>query len=148
MKKRNTFLAAMLSAAMAFSAAPAAVAETAKDESATIADADNTNNEPDTGTDATDTEDGEEEDSEGLEPTKDIWDKGGASSDPAPNGPFKSDGLNRLSAYLNSNHFETVSAIVEVIAGVITVGSQLAAIIITVSPTAKAQFEAFMKQFS
>lgn len=148
MKKRNTFLAAMLSAAMAFSAAPAAVAQTAEDESATIADADNTNSEPDTGTDVPDTEDGEEEDSEGLEPTKDKWDKNGASSDRAPDGPFKSDGLNRLSAYLNSNHFETVSAIVEVIAGVITVGSQLAAIVITVSPTAKAQFEAFMKQFS
>lgn len=146
MKKRNTFLAAMLSAAMAFSAAPAAVAQTPTGSSTSSARAGTTDNER--AADAPDTEDGEEEDSEGPAPTEDMWDKNGASSVSAPYGPFKSDGLNRLSAYLNSNHFETVSAIVEVIAGVITVGSQLAAIIITVSPTAKAQFEAFMKQFS
>ncbi|MCT1683501.1 hypothetical protein M3A74_01545 [Corynebacterium appendicis] len=146
MKKRNTFLAAMLSAAMAFSAAPAAVAQTPNVSSTSSAGAGTTENER--AADAPDTEDGEEEVSEGLAPTKDMRDKNGASSVSVPDGPFKSDGLNRLSAYLNSNHFETVSAIVEVIAGVITVGSQLAAIVITVSPTAKAQFEAFMKQFS
>ena len=146
MKKRNTFLAAMLSAAMAFSAAPAAVAQTPNVSSTSSAGAGSTDNE--SATDAAETGDTGKEDSDGPAPTKDKWDKNGASSDRAPEGPFKSDGLNRLSAYLNSNHFETVSAIVEVIAGVITVGSQLAAIIITVSPTAKAQFEAFMKQFS
>lgn len=142
MKKRNTFLAAMLSAAMAFSATPATVAQATPAEpasttaySATGADTSNTNGET-------------KEDPDGPDPTKDTWDKNGASSDPAPDGPFKREALNRLSAYLNSNHFKTVSAIVEVIAGVITVSSQLAAIVITVSPTAKAQFEAFMKQFS
>lgn len=146
MKKRNTFLAAMLSAAMAFSAAPAAVAQTPNVSSTSSAGAGTTENE--SATDAAETGDTGKEDSDGLAPTKDKWNKNGASSVSVPEGPFKSDGLNRLSAYLNSNHFETVSAIVEVIAGVITVGSQLAAIIITVSPTAKAQFEAFMKQFS
>lgn len=146
MKKRNTFLAAMLSAAMAFSAAPAAVAQTPNVSSTSSAGAGSTDNE--SATDAAETGDTGKEDSDGPAPTKGKWDKNGASSVSVPDGPFKSDGLNRLSAYLNSNHFETVSAIVEVIAGVITVGSQLAAIIITVSPTAKAQFEAFMKQFS
>lgn len=145
MKKRNTFLAAMLSAAMAFSATPATVAQATTVMSSTTG---GETTDSATGADTSNTDAETKEDPDGLAPTKDKWDKNGASSDRAPEGPFKSDGLNRLSAYLNSNHFETVSAIVEVIAGVITVGSQLAAIIITVSPTAKAQFEAFMKQFS
>lgn len=147
MKKRNTFLAAMLSAAMAFSATPATVAQATTVELASTTGVETTNNSA-TGANTSNTNGETKEDPDGPDPTKDTWDKNGASSDPAPDGPFKREALNRLSAYLNSNHFKTVSAIVEVIAGVITVSSQLAAIVITVSPTAKAQFEAFMKQFS
>ncbi len=157
MKKRNAFLAATLSAAMAFSAAPAAVAETANDDSTSISENGTTN----TGNDGTDSDNGgdkekpskngkkdedEEDDSRSLDPNKPMWDKNGASSDPAPTEPFKSEGMNRIAAYFNSNQFKTISMIVSVIAGVITVGSQLAAIVISVSPTAKAQFDNFLKQ--
>lgn len=157
MKKRNAFLAATLSAAMAFSVAPAAVAETANDDSTSISENGTTN----TGNDGTDSDNGgdkekpskngkkdedEEDDSRSLDPNKPMWDKNGASSDPAPEGPFKRDGMNRIAAYFNSNQFKTISMIVSVIAGVITVGSQLAAIVISVSPTAKAQFDNFLKQ--
>lgn len=155
MKKRNAFLAATLSAAMAFSAAPAALAETANNESETVTDAGTTNN----GNDGTDSDNGgkkkdkdntggkkkdkeDEDDSQSLDPNKPMWDKNGASSDPAPTTPFKSEGMNRISAYFQSNH----SMIVSVIAGVITVGSQLAAMVVSVSPTAKAQFDNFIKQ--
>ena len=165
MKKRNAFLAATLSAAMAFSAAPAAVAETANDESSSASDTGTTNTGTDTGTgnDGTDTDNGgkkkdednsggkkkdkeDEDDSQSLDPNKPMWDKNGASSNPAPEGPFKRDGMNRISAYFQSNHFKMISMIVSVIAGVITVGSQLAAMVISVSPTAKAQFDNFIKQ--
>lgn len=151
MKKRNAFLAAALSAAMAFSVAPAADAEPTNGETASISGDDTTNKATGTdedGTDTPDSKDDKEEKSEGLDPNKGTWDKGGASSDPAPEGSFSSSGLNRVEAYVNSNHFKMLTAIVSLIAGVITVGSQLAAIVISVSPTAKAQFEAFMKQFS
>lgn len=168
MKKRNAFLAATLSAAMAFSAAPAAVAETANDESASISEDGTTNTGTDAGTtnngnDGTDSDNGgkkkdkdtsggkkkdkeDEDDSQSLDPNKPMWDKNGASSNPAPEGPFKRDGMNRISAYFQSNHFKMISMIVSVIAGVITVGSQLAAMVISVSPTAKAQFDNFIKQ--
>ena len=62
---------------MAFSVAPAAGAETANNESTPISAADTRNEEADPGTDTPDSEDGEEEDSEGLDPTKDMWDEVG-----------------------------------------------------------------------
>lgn len=163
MKKRNAFLAATLSAAMAFSAAPAAVAETANNESTSISEGGTTNTGTGNSNDGTDSDNGgkeknedntggkkkdkeDEDDSQSLDPTKPMWDKNGASSDPVPNEGFKLDGMNRISAYFKSNQFKTISMIISVIAGVITVGSQLAAMVISVSPTAKAQFDNFIKQ--
>lgn len=179
-KKRTAFLAATLSAAMAFSAAPA-VAETASDASTTATDASNesttsdqeeqstsedsgqTNNgktqedsdTADSGNDK-DGEEGKDGDGDGdgdkdkksdsLDPTKGTWDKNGASSNPAPSEPFGSSGMNRLSAYLDSNHFKMITLIVTIFSAVVTVGSQLAAIAVTVSPAAKAQFDAFLNQ--
>ena len=181
-KKRTAFIAATLSAAMAFSAAPA-VAQAA-DESNTSADT-GTNNDGDTtsGNDDTTSETGddsgktkpapkdkdedddsgktkpapnkpgkdkdedeeEEENPNALDPTKGKWDNGGASSEAGKEGPFGSSGLNRISNYTQSNQFKSISTIVALVGGVITVGTQLAALIITVSPTAKAQFDNFMR---
>lgn len=79
---------------------------------------------------------------------KDPWDKNGASSEGPWEGSFPegSSGLNRLEAYLNSNHFESISTIVAALAGVVTVATQLAALIIQINPAAKAQFEALFKK--
>lgn len=148
MKKRTALVAAALSAAMTFGATPA-IAQTADDETAptdTVAAAGEGTGE---GTpDATDAEnEADEENDQALDPTKGLWDNNGASSESGKDGIFGSSGLNRADKYFKSNQFKTISMIVSVIAGVITVGSQLAAIIISVSPTAKAQFEAFMKNF-
>ncbi len=142
MKKRTALVAAALSAAMTFGATPA-IAQPADDEAApTVAAAGE-------GTaDTTDeTDEADEENENALDPTKGLWDNNGASSESGKDGIFGSSGLNRADKYFKSNQFKTISMIVSVIAGVITVGSQLAAIIISVSPTAKAQFEAFMKNF-
>lgn len=182
-KKRTAFIAATLSAAMAFSAAPA-VAETT-DESNASTDT-GTNNDGDTtsGNDDTTSETGddngktkpappkdkdgdedngktkpapnkpgkdkdedeeEEENPNALDPTKGKWDNGGASSEAGKEGPFGSSGLNRISNYTQSNQFKSISTIVALISGVITVGSQVAALIISVSPTAKAQFDNFLR---
>lgn len=84
--------------------------------------------------------------SDSLDPTKGTWDKNGASSNPAPSEPFGSSGMNRLSAYLDSNHFKMITLIVTIFSAVVTVGSQLAAIAVSVSPAAKAQFDAFLNQ--
>ncbi|WP_297851405.1 hypothetical protein [uncultured Corynebacterium sp.] len=158
MKKRTSLIVATLSAAMVFGAAPA-LAQTDADDANTTADAvtttdtgntDNTTDESNAGdqskADPEADPEAEERDPNELDPTKDIWDKNGASSQPAPNGSFeKLKGLNRAAAYFQSNHFKMVSTIVAAIAAVITVGSQLLAIIISVSPTAKAQLGAFFK---
>ena len=154
MKKRTSLIAATLSAAMVFGAAPA-LAQTDADDANTTADAvtttdtgntDNTTDESNAGDQSKEDPEAEERDPNELDPTKGIWDKNGASSQSAPNGSFeKLKGLNRAEAYFQSNHFKTVSTIVAAIAAVITVGSQLLAIIISVSPTAKAQLGAFFK---
>ena len=111
---------------MAFSATPA-IAQTADNETAPI---------------NSDTAAGE-----GTADAENEADENGASSESGKDGIFGSSGLTRADTYVKSNQIKTISMIVSVIAGVITVGSQLAAIIISVSPTAKAQFEAFMKNF-
>lgn len=136
MKKRTALVAAALSAAMTFSATPA-IAQTAANEPAPAAAV----------TAAGEGTEADEENDKALDPTKGLWDNNGASSESGKDGIFGSSGLNRADKYFKSNQFKTISMIVSVIAGVITVGSQLAAIIISVSPTAKAQFEAFMKNF-
>lgn len=126
---------------MAFSATPA-IAQTADNETAPI------NSDTAAGEGTADAEnEADEENDKALDPTKGLWDNNGASSESGKDGIFGSSGLNRADKYFKSNQFKTISMIVSVIAGVITVGSQLAAIIISVSPTAKAQFEAFMKNF-
>ena len=141
MKKRTALVAAALSAAMTFSATPA-IAQTADDEIVPI------NSVTAAGEGTADAEnEADEENDKALDPTKGLWDNNGASSESGKDGIFGSSGLNRADKYFKSNQFKTISMIVSVIAGVITVGSQLAAIIISVSPTAKAQFEAFMKNF-
>lgn len=141
MKKRTALVAAALSAAMTFSATPA-IAETAANEPAPAA-AVTAAGEGTAGAE----DEADEENDKALDPTKGLWDNNGASSESGKDGVFGSSGLNRADKYFKSNQFKTISMIVSVIAGVITVGSQLAAIIISVSPTAKAQFEAFMKNF-
>ncbi|MCT1451469.1 hypothetical protein M3G18_00825 [Corynebacterium sp. p3-SID1145] len=122
---------------MTFSATPAIADETTQNNSDTAA-----------GEGTADAEnEADEENDKALDPTKGLWDNNSVSSESGKDGIFGSSGLNRADKYFKSNQFKTISMIVSVIAGVITVGSQLAAIIITVSPTAKAQFEAFMKNF-
>jgi len=166
-KKRTAFIAATLSAAMAFSAAPA-VAETTDESNAstdtgTNNDGDNTSGNDDTtsetgddngktkpapnkpGKDKDEDEEEEEENPNALDPTKGKWDNGGASSEAGKEGPFGSSGLNRISNYTQSNQFKSISTIVALVSGVITVGSQVAALIISVSPTAKAQFDNFLR---
>lgn len=118
---------------MTFSATPAIADETTQINSDTAA--------------GEGTAEADEENDKALDPTKGLWDNNSVSSESGKDGIFGSSGLNRADKYFKSNQFKTISMIVSVIAGVITVGSQLAAIIITVSPTAKAQFEAFMKNF-
>ena len=165
-KKRTAFIAATLSAAMAFSAAPA-VAETTDESNASTdtgtnndggATSENDGTTSETGDDNgktkpapnkpgkdKDEDEEEEENPYALDPTKGKWDNGGASSEAGKEGPFGSSGLNRISNYTQSNQFKSISTIVALVSGVITVGSQLAALIITVSPTAKAQFDNFMR---
>lgn len=144
MKKRTGLIAAALSAAMIFGSAPAPVLAA---EPAT--ESENKTTEDKTGEkDSDKKKEEEEEDRWQLDPTKDTWDTNGASSDPAPKGPFdeeKSSGLNRVDAYFKSNQFKMIYIIVTAIAGVITVGSQIIALIISVNPAAKAQFESLFK---
>lgn len=166
MKKRTTIVAAALAASI-FSGAtsiaaeqpalenPTSVTKASPETEATsttdVADTADTTATADTAdTTATgDTADPTEPDRMELDPDKGIWDKNGASSERGNYGSFgRFTGLNQLENYLNSNHFKTISTIVSVIAGVITVGSQLAALIISVSPEAKAQVEQFMKRFN
>ena len=166
MKKRTAFIAATLSAAMAFSAAPA-VAETtdksnASTDTGTNNDGDNTSGNDDTTSETgddngktkpapnkpgkdKDEDEEEEKNPNALDPTKGKWDNGGASSEAGKEGPFGSSGLNRISNYTQSNQFKSISTIVALISGVITVGSQVAALIISVSPAAKAQFDNFLR---
>lgn len=154
MKKRTALIAATLSTAMVFGVMPAN-AETATGTAPTstptstpsapanTADADQKN---DSGksTESTTTTPPQN----ALDPDKGLWDTNGASSDSGKQGSFGgSSGLNRLENYVNSNQFKTISIIVSAISAVITVGTQLAAIAVTVSPNAKAQFEAFLKRF-
>ncbi|MGV0432405.1 hypothetical protein [Corynebacterium sp. 20_84] len=183
MKKRTAFIAATLSAAMAFSVAPA-VAETTDVSNASTDTGTNNDGDTTSGNDDTTSETGddkgktkpappkdkdgdddngktkpapnkpgkdkdedeeEEENPNALDPTKGKWDNGGASSEAGKEGPFGSSGLNRISNYTQSNQFKSISTIVALISGVITVGSQVAALIISVSPTAKAQFDNFLR---
>ena len=130
MKKRTGLVAAALSTTLIFGSVTPAFAE--NNQSAQV---------------NAETTDGKKE-----EKTEDKgpWDKNGASSEgPWENGgsfPEGSSGLNRLEAYLNSNHFESISAIVAALAGVVTVATQLAALIIKINPAAKAQFESLFKK--
>lgn len=135
MKKRTGLVAAALSTTLIFgSVTPAFAAEDKVAEQQT-----RVNTEEST--------DGKKEEKTEY---KGPWDKNGASSEgPWENGgsfPEGSSGLNRLEAYLNSNHFESISAIVAALAGVVTVATQLAALIIQINPAAKAQFESLFKK--
>lgn len=168
MKKRTALVAATLSAAMTFGTAPA-LAETATDTSSSTATAPTaTPTAAPTSTPATPADEAKPKESDkakesttptgsttttpdpnALDPNVSIWDKNGASSESGKQGSFGgSSGLNRLENYVNSNQFKTISIIMSAIGAVLTVGTQLGAIAVTVSPAAKAQFEAFLKQFS
>jgi len=138
-KKRTGLIAAALSATMIFGSTTPAFADDANDGKVeSVKDND------------TPSEDKDEDKEEDKSDNKGPWDKNGASSEgPWENGgsfPEGSSGLNRLEAYLNSNHFESISAIVAALAGVVTVATQLAALIIKINPAAKAQFEALFKK--
>ena len=134
MKKRTGLIAAALSTTLIFGSVTPAFAE----DGGRSDDLKMENNVGDT------TPKDEEEDTDAKGP----WDKNGASSEGKIKGSFPegSSGLNRLEAYLNSNHFESISAIVAALAGVVTVATQLAALIIKINPAAKAQFESLFKK--
>lgn len=139
-KKRTGLIAAALSATMIFGSTTPAFADDANDGKGESVE-DNAN---DTPSEDEDKEDKEEDKSDDKGP----WDKNGASSEGPWEGSFPdgSSGLNRLEAYLNSNHFESISAIVAAIAGLITVSTQVIALIIQINPAAKKQFEALFKK--
>lgn len=85
-----------------------------------------------------------ESDPKAFAPDKGICDKNGASSERGNYGSYgRFSGLNELENNLKRNHFKAISTIT----GVITVGSQLAALIISVSPGAIAQVEQLMRRF-
>nr|VDG63287.1 Uncharacterised protein [Streptococcus thermophilus] len=142
-KKRTGLIAAALSATMIFGSTTPAFADDANDGKVeSFKDNDNDTSSED--------EDKDEDKEEDKSDDKGPWDKNGASSEgPWENGgsfPDGSSGLNRLEAYLNSNHFESISAIVAAIAGLITVSTQVIALIIQINPAAKKQFEALFKK--
>ncbi|UUA88795.1 hypothetical protein KBP53_07685 [Corynebacterium genitalium ATCC 33030] len=130
MKKRTGLVAAALSTTLILGSVTPAFAENAQNISA-----ENEGND-------TPSDDDKEENGD----SKDPWNKNGASSEGPLDGSFGSSGLNRLERYVNSNHFESVSAIVAALAGVVTVATQLAALIIKINPAAKAQFESLFKK--
>ena len=142
---KKTLIAAALAAATAFSVTPAALAETTHEVQEKPNDKD-TPETPETPEKDKDKEkDKEEEDKNQLDPTKDMWDKNNASSNPAPAGPFnaeKSSTLNRVSAYYQSNHFKMISLIVGSVATIIGALANLAAVIIGSNPELKARFAA------
>ena len=134
---KKTLIAATLAAATAFSVTPAALAETTHEVQEKPNDKD-TPETPETPEKDKDKEkDKEEEDKNQLDPTKDMWDKNNASSDPAPAGPFnaeKSSTLNRITAYYQSNHFKMISLIVGSVATIIGALANFAAVIIGSNP--------------
>lgn len=142
---KKTLIAATLAAATAFSVTPAALAETTHEVQEKPNDKD-TPETPETPEKDKDKEkDKEEEDKNQLDPTKDMWDKNNASSDPAPAGPFnaeKSSTLNRITAYYQSNHFKMISLIVGSVATIIGALANFAAVIIGSNPELKARFAA------
>ena len=142
---KKTLIAAALAAATAFSVTPAALAETTHEVQEKPNDKD-TPETPETPEKDKDKEkDKEEEDKNQLDPTKDMWDKNNASSNPAPAGPFnaeKSSTLNRITAYYQSNHFKMISLIVGSVATIIVALANFAAVIIGSNPELKARFAA------
>ena len=142
---KKTLIAAALAAATAFSVTPAALAETTHEVQEKPNDKD-TPETPETPEKDKDKEkDKEEEDKNQLDPTKDMWDKNNASSNPAPAGPFnaeKSSTLNRITAYYQSNHFKMISLIVGSVATIIGALANFAAVIIGSNPELKARFAA------
>ena len=142
MKKRTTLVSAALSAAMILSLAPGAHAEPATDDS--IMSDETPTTDVDTDVEEAD-EDEEEDDQLKLDPTKDMWDKGDASSKTAPDGPFDPDsssGLNRAHAYVNSNHFKMLTLISTAVGGVLLALFNFAAILISANPELKDRFAA------
>ena len=119
---KKTLIAAALAATTAFSVTPAALAET----TAEVKESQETR----------DTKDNNE-----LDPTKDRWDTNGASSDPAPNGGFpeNSSTLNRVGAYMQSNHFKRLSLIVATVAAAITMLAKVGEIVLLLNPDLRAR---------
>ena len=119
---KKTLIAAALAATTAFSVTPAALAET----TAEVKESQETR----------DTKDNNE-----LDPTKDRWDTNGASSDPAPNGGFpeNSSTLNRVGAYMQSNHFKMLSLIVATVAAAITMLAKVGEIVLLLNPDLRAR---------
>lgn len=119
---KKTLIAAALAATTAFSVTPAALAET----TAEVKESQETR----------DTKDNNE-----LDPTKDRWDMNGASSDPAPDGGFpeNSSTLNRVGAYMQSNHFKMLSLIVATVAAAITMLAKVGEIVLLLNPDLRAR---------
>ena len=119
---KKTLIAAALAATTAFSVTPAALAETTAEVKE--------------GQETRDTNDNTE-----LDPTKDRWDTNGASSDPAPNGGFpeNSSTLNRVGAYMQSNHFKMLSLIVATVAAAITMLAKVGEIVLLLNPDLRAR---------
>ncbi|MDK8796339.1 hypothetical protein QP994_00355 [Corynebacterium sp. MSK044] len=119
---KKTLIAAALAATTAFSVTPAALAE----NTAEVKESQETR----------DTKDNNE-----LDPTKDRWDTNGASSDPAPNGGFpeNSSTLNRVGAYMQSNHFKMLSLIVATVAAAITMLAKVGEIVLLLNPDLRAR---------
>lgn len=142
---KKTLIAAALAAATAFSVTPAALAETTHEVQEKPNDKDTPEKDKNKEKDKDKEKDKEEEDKNQLDPTKDMWDKNNASSDPAPAGPFnaeKSSTLNRITAYYQSNHFKMISLIVGSVATIIGALANFAAVIIGSNPELKARFAA------
>ncbi|MDK8794362.1 hypothetical protein QP968_01355 [Corynebacterium sp. MSK041] len=131
---KKTLIAAALAATTAFSVTPAALAETTAEvkESQDIQDNKEAPEAP---------EKKEEKDKNELDPTKDRWDTNGASSDPAPNGGFpeNSSTLNRVGAYMQSNHFKMLSLIVATVAAAITMLAKVGEIVLLLNPDLRAR---------
>lgn len=119
---KKTLIAAALAATTAFSVTPAALAETTAEVKE--------------GQETRDTKDNNE-----LDPTKDRWDTNGASSDPAPDGGFpeNSSTLNRVGAYMQSNHFKMLSLIVATVAAAITMLAKVGEIVLLLNPDLRAR---------
>lgn len=145
---KKTLIAAALAAATAFSVTPAALAETTHEVQEKPNDKDTPETPENPEKDKDKEKDKEEEDKNQLDPTKDMWDKNNASSDPAPAGPFnaeKSSTLNRITAYYQSNHFKMISLIVGSVATIIGALANFAAVIIGSNPELKARFAAMFQ---